>query len=80
MKLKHLILAILPILFLSSCSRKLKEAELKYATLNTSYMELQSRFSACQDSSARYLDRIKGRKRPAKPSFLEYFRGIHLPV
>ncbi len=59
MKLKHLILAILPILFLPSCSRKLKEAELKYATLNTSYMELQSRFSACQDSSARYLDRIK---------------------
>lgn len=58
MKLRYLIITAIPIL-LSSCSKKLKEAELRYATLNTSYMELQSRFSACQDSSSRYLDRIR---------------------
>jgi chemotaxis protein MotB len=53
-----LYLTILTVL-LSSCSKKLRESEARYNTLNTQYMELQARFSACQDSSSRYLDRIR---------------------
>lgn len=60
MNLKYLILtATVPLFLLSSCSKKLKEAELRYNNLNTSYMALQGQMSACRDSSAKYLDRIK---------------------
>ena len=59
MKTKFLILISIPVLVFSSCSKKLKEAELRYTTLNTQYMDLQNRFKNCQDSSSRYLDRIK---------------------
>ena len=59
MNLKYLILTATVPLFLSSCSKKLKEAELRYNNLNTSYMALQGQMSACRDSSAKYLDRIK---------------------
>ena len=59
MKFKVLLLLSSACLVFSSCSKKLREAEARYATLNTSYMDLQKRYSACQDSSSRYLDRIK---------------------
>jgi chemotaxis protein MotB len=59
MKTKFLLLISVPVLVFSSCSKKLKEAELRYTTLNTQYMDLQNRFKNCQDSSSRYLDRIK---------------------
>ncbi|HEY0669324.1 MAG TPA: OmpA family protein [Sphingobacteriaceae bacterium] len=59
MKIKHILLLTIPVLFLGSCSKKLREAEARYNTLNTSYQDLQKRFSACQDSSARYVERIK---------------------
>lgn len=59
MKIKLLLLVSVPAFIFSSCSKKLKEAELRYTTLNTQYMELQNRFKNCQDSSSRYVDRIK---------------------
>lgn len=59
MKTKQLIILVLPVFLLGSCSKKLRESEARYATLNSSYMDLQKRFSACQDSSARYVERIK---------------------
>ncbi|WP_256013015.1 OmpA/MotB family protein [Desertivirga xinjiangensis] len=60
MNFKYLILtATAPLFLFSSCSKKLKEAELRYNNLNTSYMALQGQMAACRDSSAKYLDRIK---------------------
>jgi chemotaxis protein MotB len=58
MKIKLMVL-IIPVLFLGSCGKKLREAEMRYATLNSSYIDLQRKFSSCQDSSARYVERIK---------------------
>ncbi|MGV3508653.1 MAG: OmpA family protein [Sphingobacteriaceae bacterium] len=59
MKTKQLIILLIPVIFLTSCSKKLREAEAKYATLNSSYMDLQKRLSTCQDSASRYVERIK---------------------
>jgi len=59
MRRQILLLISIPVFFLSSCSKKLREAEMRYNTLNTSYMELQNRYKNCQDSTSRYLDKIK---------------------
>lgn len=59
MKLKILLLIGLSSFLFSSCSKKLREAEARYETLNSQYRDLQGRFAACQDSSSRYLDRIR---------------------
>ena len=59
MKTKQLIILLIPVIFLTSCSKKLREAEARYATLNSSYMDLQKRLSTCQDSASRYVERIK---------------------
>ena len=59
MKTKHLLIILAIPFCLVSCSKKLREAEARYNTLNTSYQDLQRRFSACQDSSAKYVERIK---------------------
>lgn len=59
MKLKILFLLALVTFGLSSCSKKLREANARYATLDSSYTDLQRRFSTCQDSASRYRDRIR---------------------
>jgi chemotaxis protein MotB len=59
MKTTHLLFAAIITLLFSSCAtRKLREAEVRYASLDSSYRVLQSRITTCQDSSRRYLDRI----------------------
>lgn len=60
MKTKQLLIIAGMVFFLTSCgTRRLRESEARYATLNTSYQDLQRRYSALQDSSARYIERIK---------------------
>jgi chemotaxis protein MotB len=60
MKIKQLLILAIPIILLgSSCNKKLRESEARYTTLNNSYTDLQRRFTLCQDSAARYVERIK---------------------
>ena len=54
-----LILALFPFLLASCGTRKLRESEARYTVLNTSYQDLQRRYAALQDSSTRYVERIK---------------------
>jgi chemotaxis protein MotB len=52
---------IIPVFMVFSCgtSKKLKEANMRYSSLDSSYNALQNKLSACQDSSARYADHVK---------------------
>lgn len=60
MKIKQLLIMTSTVIFLTSCgTRKLRESEARYATLNTSYQDLQRRYSSLQDSATRYVERIK---------------------
>lgn len=59
MKIKQILILAIPVFFLGSCGKKLREAEMRYATLNNSYSNLQRQLATCQDSSARYVERIK---------------------
>ncbi|MFD2163450.1 OmpA family protein [Paradesertivirga mongoliensis] len=60
MKIKQLLIMTSTVIFLTSCgTRKLRESEARYATLNTSYQDLQTRYSSLQDSATRYVERIK---------------------
>jgi chemotaxis protein MotB len=54
-----LLITSFPILLLS-CSKKLRQAELRYENLNNSYQQLQSQYKNCQDSTAKYQERIRG--------------------
>ncbi|HEY8780328.1 MAG TPA: OmpA family protein [Mucilaginibacter sp.] len=61
MKLIKFLVWIVPMVMLFSCSagKKLKEANRRYASLDSSYMALQKQLSTCQDSSQKYSDNIK---------------------
>ena len=60
MKKRFFISIALAVFLLSSCAtRKLREAESRYATLDSNYRVLQSRYEVCQDSSRQYIADIK---------------------
>lgn len=60
MKKRFFISIGLAVVLLSSCAtRKLREAESRYATLDSNYRVLQSQYEVCQDSSRQYIADIK---------------------
>lgn len=60
MKKRFFISIGLAVVLLSSCAtRKLREAETRYATLDSNYRVLQSQYEVCQDSSRQYIADIK---------------------
>jgi chemotaxis protein MotB len=61
MKSIKFLIWIVPIVMLFSCStgKKLKEANRRYASLDSSYLALQKQLSSCQDSSQKYSNNIK---------------------
>lgn len=61
MKAIKFFIGIISLVLLVSCgtSKKLKEADLKYARLDSSYRALQARLSSCQDSSMKYATHLK---------------------
>lgn len=60
MKKRFFISIALAVFLLSSCAtRKLREAESRYATLDSNYRVLQNQYQVCQDSSRQYIADIK---------------------
>jgi chemotaxis protein MotB len=61
MKTLTFLIVVIPAVMLLSCvsSKKLKEANLRYSKLDSSYQALQGKLSSCQDSSAKYVNNIK---------------------
>ncbi|MDR3680022.1 MAG: OmpA family protein [Flavipsychrobacter sp.] len=61
MKSNTVILIFVASVFMTSCvpSKKLREANQRYANLNSSYGKLQRELATCQDSSTKYLDRVR---------------------
>lgn len=59
MRNQFLLISITALLLASCGTRRLREAETRYATLDSSYRSLQSQYAVCQDSSRRYVETIK---------------------
>lgn len=60
MKKRFFISIAMAVFLLSSCAtKKLRDAESRYATLDSSYRVLQSQYEVCQDSSRQYIADIK---------------------
>lgn len=60
MKINHILILVVASILLGSCgTRKLKEANMRYSRLDSSYQTLQRQYNNCQDSSRRYLSRIQ---------------------